>query len=204
MNYTKIVAPFDGVITKRSADPGDLVQAGTSSDNSLTLVRVSDNYLLRLDFPVSVEYVKDVHLGDPVTVRVDSLGGKLFTGKITRFTDKVNDETRTMITELEVENANLEIVPGMYAVVLFKFAEHRNALAVPVEAIPNTKEPTVYVVNGSDEIESRPVKLGIETPDEYEVTGGVNEGEMVVVGSRGLAHPGEKVAPKLVTGGGSQ
>lgn len=204
VNYTKIVAPFDGVITKRSADPGDLVQAGTSSDNSLTLVRVSDNYLLRLDFPVSVEYVKDVHLGDPVTVRVDSLGGKLFTGKITRFTDKVNDETRTMITELEVENANLEIVPGMYAVVLFKFAEHRNALAVPVEAIPNTKEPTVYVVNGSDEIESRPVKLGIETPDEYEVTGGVNEGEMVVVGSRGLAHPGEKVAPKLVTGGGSQ
>jgi RND family efflux transporter MFP subunit len=80
VNYTKITAPFDGVITQRSADPGALVQAGTSSDRSMPLVRVSDNYHLRLDFPVSVEYVKDVHMGDPVTVRVDSLGGKIFVG----------------------------------------------------------------------------------------------------------------------------
>jgi RND family efflux transporter MFP subunit len=201
VNYTKIVAPFDGVVTRRSADPGDLVQAGTSSGNALALVRVSDNYLLRLDFPVSVEYVEDVHLGDPVTVRVDSLGGKFFTGRIARFTGQVNDETRTMTTELEVDNANLEIVPGMYAVVLFKFEEHRNALAIPIQAISSAKEPVVYVVNGSNEIESRPVKLGIETPDKYEVTDGLKEGEMVVVGSRGEAHPGEKVTPKVGTEG---
>lgn len=198
VNYTNIIAPFDGVVTKRSADPGDLVQAGTSSDRSMPLVRVSDNYHLRLDFPVSVEYVKDVHVGDLVTVRVDSLGGKTFTGKITRFSDEVNDETRTMTTELEVDNPNLEIVPGMYAVALFQFAAHQNALAIPAQAVSNPQDPVVYVVNGSNEIESRTVKLGIETPDKYEVTEGLREGELVIIGSHSRVQPGEKVEPKTV------
>jgi RND family efflux transporter MFP subunit len=199
VNYTKIVAPFDGVITQRSADPGALVQAGTSSDRSMPLVRVSDNYHLRLDFPVSVEYVKDVHLGDPVTVRVDSLDGKTFTGKITRFTDEVNDETRTMTTEMELDNPNLELVPGMYAVALFKFEQHSNALTVPTEAVSNPKDPVVYVVNADDEIEARPVKLGVEMPDKYEVTDGLKEGELVMIGGTSQVHPGQKAEPKLVT-----
>ena len=102
VSYTRITAPFDGVVTHRYADPGALIQAGTASDTqSLPLVRVSDNYLLRLDIPVQVEYVQDVHVGDAVDVRVDSLSGRKFTGKITRFTDKVDEDTRTMITEIE-------------------------------------------------------------------------------------------------------
>ncbi len=199
VNYTQIIAPFDGIITKRSVDPGALVQAGTSSDKSQSMLRVSDNYLLRLDFPVSVDYVKDVHLGDPVTVRVDSLGGKSFTGKITRFTSQVSDATRTMITEIEVENPNLEIIPGMYAVVLFTFADHPNTLTIPLEAISSRKDPMVYVINADNIIESRPVKLGIESPDKYEVTEGLKEGEFVMLGNLSQVHPGEKVTPKLVT-----
>ena len=199
VNYTNITAPFDGVITQRSADPGDLVQAGTSSDRSMPIVRVSDNYHLRLDFPVSVDYVKDVHIGDPVSVRVDSLGGKTFTGKITRFTNEVNDETRTMTTELELENPTLEIVPGMYAVVLFKFEDHPNTLAIPTEAISDPKAPSVFVIDAANEIESRPVTLGLETPDQYEITQGLKEGDIVMLGNRSQVHPGQKVEPKLVT-----
>ena len=198
VNYTKIVAPYDGVITKRSADPGALVQAGTSSDRSMPLVRVSDNYHLRLDFPVSVDYVQDVHMGDPVTVRVDSLGGKTFTGKITRFTDNVNDETRTMTTEMELDNPNLEIVPGMYAVAQFKFDRHPNTLAIPTQAVSNPREPVVYVINSRNEIEARPVKLGVEMPDKYEVTEGLKDGELVVMGNASQVHPGQKVEAKLV------
>ena len=64
VGYTQITAPFDGVVTHRYADPGALIQAGTASDTqAMPLVRVSDNYLLRLDFPVTVDYVKDVQLG---------------------------------------------------------------------------------------------------------------------------------------------
>jgi RND family efflux transporter MFP subunit len=198
LDYTKITAPFDGVITRRFVDPGALVQAGTSSDRSMPLVRVSDNYHLRLDFPVSVDYVQDVKVGQPVTVRVDSLGGKTYTGKIVRFADSVNDETRTMETEMEVENPDLEIVPGMYAVAMFKFNQHSGALTIPTQAVINPKDPTVNVINADNQIEARPVKLGVEMPDKYEVVSGLREGELVMVGNASQAHAGEKVEPKIV------
>jgi RND family efflux transporter MFP subunit len=198
VNYTNIVAPFDGIITQRSADPGALVQAGTSSDSSMALVQVSDNYRLRLDFPVSVEYVQDVHIGDPVTVRVDSLGGKTFTGQITRAKDEVNAQTRTMMTEIELENPNLEIVPGMYAVVLFKYARRPDALAIPTEAISDPKSPTVYLIGSDHKIEARTVTLGVEMPDKFQVTNGLQEGDLVMIGNRSQVHPGQPVDVKVV------
>jgi RND family efflux transporter MFP subunit len=199
VGYTRITAPFDGVVTKRYADPGALIQAGTSSDTqSMPLVRVSDNYRLRLDIPVQVEYVQDIHIGDPVTVRVDSLGGRTFDGQITRFTDKVEEDTRNMITEIEVANPKLELVPGMYATVILKVERRSNALAVPIEAVGGDKELTVYVINHDQEIEVRPVTLGLETPDKYEVVSGLEEGDLVMIGNRSLVHPGQRVQVKLI------
>jgi len=199
VGYTQITAPFDGVVTHRYADPGTLIQAGTSSDTqALPLVRVSDNYRLRLDFPVTVDYVEDVTLGDSVEVRVDSLNGKTFTGKIARFTHDVDDNTRTMITEIEVPNPDLELMPGMYANVVLKVEKHLQALAVPTEAVAGDKTPTVYVVNHDNQIEERAVKLGLETPDQYEVLSGLHEGDLVVIGNRAQFQPGQKVDPKVV------
>jgi RND family efflux transporter MFP subunit len=198
--YTQIVAPFDGVVTWRSADPGALIQAGTASDTQAKpLVRLSDNYLLRLDFPVSVMYVKEVHVGAPVTVRVESLGGKTFTGHITRFTGKVNQDTRTMITEIEVKNPDLEMLPGMYATVVLKVEHRSQALAIPTEAVASAKSSMVDVVNQDNQIEEREVTLGLETPNRYEVTSGLKEGEKVMIGNHSRVHPGEKVDPKSWT-----
>jgi RND family efflux transporter MFP subunit len=199
LDYTRITAPFDGVITKRYADPGALIQAGTASDTqSMPLVRISDNYLLRLDFPVDLPYVKDVHVGDSVDVQVESLGGKTFTGTITRSTLKVNEDTRTMIAEIEVPNPNLEIVPGMYCRALLKVQRRPNALTIPIQAVPPGSGDTVDVVTPQGQIEERPVKLGLETSTQYEVVSGLKEGEMVLVGSRSQIQAGQKVEPKLV------
>jgi RND family efflux transporter MFP subunit len=199
VDYTRITAPFDGVVTKRYADPGALIQAGTTSDTqSLPLVRVSDNYLLRLDFPVDVPYVKDVRVGDPVEVRVESVGGKTFTGTITRSSLKVNEDTRTMMTEIEVPNPELEIVPGMYCRVVLKVQRRPQALTIPIQAVPPGYANSVYVVNDRDQIEERAVTLGLETPNEYEVTAGLKEGELVLVGSRSQVQTGQKVEPKVV------
>ena len=197
--YTQITAPFDGVITRRYADPGALIQAGTSSDvQARPLVRLSDNYLLRLDFPVSVEYVKDILLDDRVSVRVDSLGGESFTGRITRFTDKVSDDTRTMITEIEVPNPKLEIIPGMYAAVMLKVQRRSQVLAIPTEAVESEEKSTVYVVNQDNKIEERAVALGLEMPTRYEVTAGLKEGERVMIGSRSEVSVGQTVEPKII------
>jgi RND family efflux transporter MFP subunit len=199
VDYTRITAPFDGVITHRYADPGALIQAGTSSDTqSLPLVRVSDNYLLRLDFPVDIDVVQDIHAGDPVEIQVQSLGNKTFTGAVSRFTRDVDDDTRKMNTEIEVPNPKLEIDPGMYATVALKVENHTNTLAIPTEAVIAGATPSVFVVNANNEIEQRPIQLGLETPDEYEVLSGLDEGDLVVVGNHPEIQTGQKVQPKFV------
>jgi RND family efflux transporter MFP subunit len=199
ISYTQITAPFDGVVTWRYADPGTLIQAGTASNSqAMPLVRVSDNYRLRLDFPVSVEYVKDIHLGDKVDVRVESLGGRSFTGTVSRFTQKVTDNTRTMITEMEVLNPNLEIIPGMYATVVLNVENRPQTLAIPIQTSASGGTTKVLVVNAKHEIEERPVTLGLETPSKYEVVSGLREGDLVMMGNPSQLKPGQKVETKTI------
>ncbi len=198
LSYTQITAPFDGVITGRYADPGALIQAGTSSGMAKPVVRLSDNYRLRLDFPVSVDYVKYINNGDRVQARVASLEGKTYPGVVTRFTHEINQDTRTMMTEMEVTNPNLELTPGMYASVVLKVQKRPGALAVPIEAVAGGGKPSVYLVNPNNVIEERAVKLGMETPNYYEILSGLKEGDKVVIGGRSEFHPGEKVEPKPV------
>ena len=195
--YTRLTAPFAGVITKRYADPGSLIQAGTTSNTqAMPLVRVSDNTLLRLDFPVSVDYVPGIRLGAPVSVRVDSLGGRTFEGKIARFSDKVDDSTRTMVVEMELPNPSLELVPGMYATVMLKVDHRPHALTIPIEAVP-AGGTSVLLVNGSHEVEERAVKLGIETSARYEVLVGLEEGDLVMIGNPAQLAAGQQVEPRL-------
>jgi RND family efflux transporter MFP subunit len=153
---------------------------------------------LRLDFPVSVAYVKDVRLGDPVEVRVDSLGGKTLTGTISRYTGKVDEDTRTMLTEIQVPNPELQLIPGMYARLALKVERRPSALALPTEALSTDKKSTVYLVNREQEIEERPVTTGLETPDRYEVLSGLEEGDLVMIGNRSQVKPGQKVEAKLI------
>lgn len=195
VGYTRITAPFGGVITKRYVDPGALIQAGTASQ-TMPLVRVSDNRRLRLDFPVSVDYVPAVHNDVPISVRIDSLGGRTLTGRIARFADRVDESTRTMTAEMEVDNQALEMVPGMYATVLLKVDAHSHVLAVPVEAVPSGGR-TVFVVNAAHRIEERAIRLGMETPTKYEVLSGLREGDLVVVGNPAQLRAGQDVEARI-------
>ena len=197
VGYTRITAPFGGVITKRYADPGALIQAGTASQTqSMPLVRLSDNSVLRLDFPISVDYVSVVKVNAPISVRVDSLGGREFSGKITRYANHVDDATRTMVVETEIPNPTLQLVPGMYATVRLKMDEHPDVLAIPIEAVPAGSR-TVWVVNADRSVTQREVALGLETPGRREVLSGLKEGDQVVIGNAVQLSPGEKVQPHV-------
>ena len=200
VGYTQITAPFDGVITHRYVDPGALVQAGTSTDNTQPLLEISDNYHLRLDFFVSEDNVKDIHIGDTVSGIIVSMGGKPFSGKITRASMKVNLDTRTMATEIEVPNADLILVPGMYVNLALPVEHRERALSIPIQAAPPGQMSSVYVINSQNEIEDRPVTLGLETPYRFEVVSGLKEGELVLIGGRSQFTAGEKVDPKVVEG----
>ena len=103
-----------------------------------------------------------------------------------------------MTTEIEVPNPNLELVPGMYAKAVQKVDLRPGALSIPIETVSSEQEPTVYVINDQQEIEERPVTLGLITPDRYEVKTGLKEGDLVMVGSRADVKPGEKVTAKVI------
>jgi len=197
--YARITAPFEGVVTQRFANQGTLMQAGTSSSTQvIPLVRLSEDDKFRLVIPVPETYVRYIKIGEQVNVNVTSLN-RTFPGKVTRFSVDVKEDTRTMHTEVDVENRDRVLVPGMYAEATLVLEEKDNAVAVPLQAIERTGEATsVDVVTPENKVDMRTVKLGIETSTDAEVLGGLAEGEMVVVGDRSGLKPGQPVRPQEV------
>ena len=114
-DYTKITAPFSGVVTRLDANPGMLIQSGiSSSTQAMPLVQLSEDDRFRLVIPVSESWVRYIKIGDPVNVHVPSLD-KTFPGKVARFSVEVRTDTRTMHTEVDVLNPRRVLIPGMYA-----------------------------------------------------------------------------------------
>jgi RND family efflux transporter MFP subunit len=131
-DYARITAPFAGVVTQRYANLGTLMQAGTSSSTQvLPLVRLSEDDVFRLVIPVSETYVKYIHLGDPVQVRITSLD-KVLTGTVKRFAEDVSADTRTMHTEVEVLNPSHVLMPGLYAEATLTLERKNDALVLPL------------------------------------------------------------------------
>jgi RND family efflux transporter MFP subunit len=204
--YTRVTAPFAGVITKRYADTGSMIQAGTASQTqAMPLVRLSQNALLRLILPVPESAVPRVRVGQQVEVRVPTLN-RTFPGKVARFADRVQVSTRTMETEVDVPNPKLILIPGMYAEVDLTMDHRAAALAIPVSAVdPDTESQSgsktgrVLVVTADNRIEPRKVALGMETANHVEIQSGLQAGDLVVIGNRASLQPGQHVKPKPVT-----
>jgi len=207
-DYTRVTAPFSGVITKRFANTGSMIQAGTASQTqAMPIVRLSENSLLRLTLPVPESAVPTVHVGQQVDVRVPTLN-RTFPGKVARFADKVQSATRTMDTEVDVPNSSLVLVPGMYAEVDLTLQRSNDALAIPVSAVDldssgssddGRKNTTgkVLVVKPDNHLELRNVTIGLETANRVEIRSGLRDGELVVIGNRAALQPGQVVKPKI-------
>jgi RND family efflux transporter MFP subunit len=198
-DYSKITAPFAGVITQRYANQGALMQAGTSSSTqAMPLVRLSQDDIFRLVIPVPESYVRYIHVGDPVQVKVPSLNRTL-PGKVARFSEDVKEDTRTMHTEVDVPNPNGVLFEGLYAEATVTLENKNNVLYVPVQAVDhNGDRTTVFVVSSANKLERRPVVLGIQTASDAEVVSGLEEGDLVVVSDRSSLKEGEEVQPKMI------
>jgi RND family efflux transporter MFP subunit len=199
-NYSKITAPFAGVITQRFANLGALVQAGTSSSTqAMPLVRLSQDDRFRLVIPVPESYVRYIKIGESVSVTVPSLSGGVFPGEVARFSVGVKEDTRTMHTEVDVLNTKQLLIPGMYAEATLTLERKVNAVSVPLQAIDHEGDKsTVEVVNQANRIETRTVTLGLQTARDAEVVSGLSGDEQVVVSDRSGLKPGEQVRPQQV------
>jgi RND family efflux transporter MFP subunit len=196
-DYSKITAPFTGIVTERYANLGTLVQAGTSSQ-AAPIVKLSEDDLFRLVIPVPESYVRYIHVGEPVDVRVPSLN-KTFPGKVARFSVDVKESTRTMHTEVDVQNRDRVLMPGLYADADVAL-EHRDDIpTIPLQSVNHEGDKTtVFVVGKNNEIEDRPIRLGLQTANDAEVVSGLAEGEQVVVSDRSGLKPGDTVNPQVV------
>jgi RND family efflux transporter MFP subunit len=196
--YERITAPFDGIITQRFADVGSLIQAGTSSNTqALPLVQLAEDSLLRLRFPVPESQAPLITDGKKVDITVPALK-KAFVGTVTRYAWQINRSTRTMTTEVDLDNPDGTIKAGMYAYVKLPLQVADQALAVPLQALTAGDNPTVFALSKDGTLQERKVKIGLRTPDDAQILGGLEEGDVVVVGNRSGLVDGQKVEAKFV------
>jgi RND family efflux transporter MFP subunit len=198
-DYSRITAPFDGVVTWRYADTGALVQAGTSNSNAQPVVKIAQVSVLRLRIAVPESLAARVHDGQSAEVTVQATG-EHFTGKVARSTDALDRSTRTMQVEVDVPNQKLHLAPGMFANVVLQVENHANALTIPVQALSrNGNNSSVLLVNEGNRVEARELQTGLEDADTVEVLTGLKQGDRVIVGNLGSYQPGQVVDPRLST-----
>jgi RND family efflux transporter MFP subunit len=195
-DYTRITAPFDGVVTWRYADTGALVQSGTSNSTSAPVVKLAQVNVLRLRIPVPESLAASVRVGQPADVVVQATK-EHFTGTVTRFTDSLDRTTRTMQVEIDVPNETYKLQPGMYANVSLQVQKQANALTVPINAIQRGHDTTtVLALDSQNRVRPREVRTGAEDGNNVAILSGLSEGDRVIIGNLASYQPGQLVRPK--------
>jgi len=191
LSFCKITAPFSGVITKRFVDIGAFVPSATSgsSAQNAALVTLADFKTVRVQIAVPETEVPRIKKGLTVKVSAEGLPGRNFEGTITRFSQALDDATKTMLAEVDLENANSELRPGMYAISKIGVEKHSNVMLLPVEAILMEKSgPSVFTV-ADGKAKKIPVKAGFNDGAFVEIVEGVSaDVPVILVGKMALAN----------------
>lgn len=209
MSYTHIVAPFDGVITGRFFDPGALIDAGGSPATSggsaakganQPVLAMADLNRLRVYVYVPENEAGVVREGQRATLTLEEFPGRTFHGTVARFSRSLDLATRTMLTEVDLDNPTQELYPGMYADVRLDLARHAAALELPSTSIGAAAGggSFVYVVRDG-RLDAVAVQVGIADEGWVEVTTGIADGDDVVRNIAPTLHEGESVQPLLAS-----
>ncbi|MBV8359300.1 MAG: efflux RND transporter periplasmic adaptor subunit [Deltaproteobacteria bacterium] len=199
--YEEIRAPFNGIVTARYVDPGALIPQATSQSGTMTpIISLATNSSLRIysDVPQSMApFIRD---GDPASITVTEYPRRIFTGTVTRHSNALASETRTMLVEVDLSNKDQALYPGMYATMKFQVNVSATAPMVPDDAlIFRNGKPFVPVVRNGH-LKLAPVNLGYDDGVNVEITEGVTEQDVVAVNVGQSARDGEPVRPIIMTG----
>lgn len=176
--YLTVTAPFEGTIIERNVHPGALVgpQAGA---NQLPMLRIEQVHKLRLTVPVPESLAGAIAEGVPASFTVRAFPGVKFSGVTARVSHSVDTATRSMAVELDVDNTDGRLAPGMFAEVLWPVKRSGPSLFVPPSAIVQSTERT-FVVRVKEGVgEQVPVQRGTAQSDLVEVFGALQEGDIV-------------------------
>jgi RND family efflux transporter MFP subunit len=209
--YTQIIAPFDGIVTERFVDPGALIKEGGQSSVTAPMegtanaggaaapvVSVADISKLRVYVYVPQDAVGFVRIGMPVQLKFRELPHHTYAAAITRFAHSLDLATRTMLTEIDIDNTRREIYPGMYANVTVELERHAEALKLPASAVGHsTGDGHFVMVASGGNLHQVPVRIGITNGIYMEIISGLTGKEEVVKALNGALSDGERVETVL-------
>jgi RND family efflux transporter MFP subunit len=193
--YEIVTAPFDGIVTARYVDPGTLIPQSTTPSSGNPIVAMATLSPLRIyaNVPQSVAtYVND---GDAATVTVNELPGRVFSGTVTRHPQALDQNTRTMLVEVDLPNKDQSLLPGMYADVGIKTTATAQRILVPDDALVFRDDKTYVPIVRSGHLHLVDVTLGRDNGYSVEVTGDIQSGDLVAMNVGEAAREGATVQP---------
>jgi len=189
--FKYITAPFDGVITQRNIDVGALVDAGSTGSN---LFVIADTSKLRVYVDVPESYASSVHIGMPASVTLSSYGAQPFTGTVARTADALDSTTRTLRTEIDVDNANQALVPGVYANVKLALATATHNVIVPANTLLFRSEGLrIALVDAQQRVHLQPITLGRDFGNTVEVIEGLDANARIIINPADSLYEGQQV-----------
>lgn len=195
MKYQKVLAPFDGVITKRNVNIGDLVQADATSGTFLFTIMESD--VIRTQVYVPQDQAFGLAPGTPAVVRVAQLPGKTFSGTVTRIADALQPGTRTLLAEIDIENPEGLMSPGMYCMVELEIPRETPSLLIPAETVIFDENGMQVAVVKNGVVHIQKVTVARDLGTTIEVRAGVNVGDELIRNPPVTIADGDKVKVKL-------
>jgi len=201
-SYERIVAPFDGVITARNTDIGDLIDAGSGSANPRELFHMDATGKLRIYVAVPEVYSDSIHDGDNATLTQDTNPDVKIPGAIVRNANAIDHSTRTLNVEVDVDNAKGVLRPGAYVFVHFHLPALGNIVTIPSNALLFRSEGLRVGVVRGDRVQLSPVTIGHDFGNSVEITSGLTAADEVILDPSDSLASGIEVHPQAVGAGG--
>jgi len=191
--FKRIVAPFDGVVTRRNVDVGDLVDAGNGGA-ARALFTLAQTDPLRVYVYVPQSYSALVHPGDAVTVTQAEMHGAAFRGTISRTAGAIDTATRTLQVEVSLPNKDGRLLPGAYAQIELPVGTSGNLLAPSNSLMFRAEGPRVAIVDGTGHIRLQPITVGRDFGQSIELLSGIHPGDQLVLNPADSLADGDVVA----------
>jgi RND family efflux transporter MFP subunit len=190
-SYLTLKAPFEGVVTVRRVDPGHFVQPAASGSPPLLVVARTDKMRVFVSVPeVEAAYVD---LGDTVAIDVQALRGAEVKGNVTRTGFALDAANRSLETIIDVDNVDGRLRPGLYATAKILLQEQKDALTLPAAAVVRQgKEAFCYRLIGGKAVKT-PIQVGIKVGDDFEVKGGISDGDKAILNKAASLKDGQPV-----------
>ncbi len=178
--FEEVTAPFDGVITQRLTDVGDLINAGNSGTDA-QLFRISKIDVVRVFVPVPEVYSDQITNGLQASLDLIQLPNQQFKGTVTRSSHAIDPSSHTLLTEIDVPNPTGQLMPGAYANVHLHLNAQVEHLVIPTGSVLfQAAGPQVAVVNGNNQVELHKVSIGRDFGNTIEITGGISANDRII------------------------